>query len=257
MEINLSELAKLINETNQNIEINLNYKDFVLPGYVVFREKSVTVVFSSDSNVVDLKTGKIDAQVSTDGPTNACFLMNIDKKKRARTSRIGIISKTGCVANLTGTFLMNLVHDINKILNIETSKLEDRSHILIGGFNIRLALISIIKHGKTWYEKQGFSLNSVGDLAKKRFLTLETNQVLGFLEKVKNCDVSHLIEMFSGDQKQKLFHKTLRKLFEDDVESALNFDYVFYLPDKCVKQNKVGKILINLPKKIIDHFKKY
>lgn len=209
-----------------------------------------------------MKTGKINIYASSDKPSNTCLGMSIKKNK----SVIRVVSKDGCGTDIvTGTNIMEIVHEINKVFGIKKSWLDDHSHITIGGYSVRLALLSLIKYSKTWYEKNGYNLTKKGYDAKKKFMTLSTNNVVNFLNKCQTIkptdnkfskqisnDLKNLITVFLDPKYyNKTFQSTLRNIINANIKNILWFDFIFKLPNPF--RFGIGKQLYTLQENLVRH----
>lgn len=258
MEIEINQLKKL--PKIKTTKIILKWKTFKIPGFVVnsdpFKDVAEITIILSCNNVVNMKTGKINIYASSDKPSNSCLGMSIKKKK----SVVRVVSKDGCCHGLiTGTNIMEIVHEINKYFGIKKSVLDDHSHITIGGHSVRLAYLSLIKYSKTWYEKNGYKL--INEEAKKKFESLSTDSVIAFLRTEKKGikssdkiqkDLKNLIPVFS-DQKyyHPIFRKTLLNIINEDIKNILWVDFIFKLPEPF--RYGVGKQLYLLQESLVRH----
>ena len=236
MEIRIDQLKDLIKVIKKPQKIVLLYsKEMKIPGFIVKNGPETTIVLSCN-NVVNMNTGRMSFYASSDKPSNACLGLSIKNRK----SIVRTVSKDGCcISSITGTSIMKIVHCINKKLGIRKSQLEDHSHVTIGKYSVRLAILSLIKYSKTWYEKNGYQLTKKGKKLKKKFILLSTNNVIKFLnkcqtiktndEKIKSLqkDLKNLIPTFL-DKKyyNRSFQKTLQNIITTNVKNILWCDFI-------------------------------
>lgn len=250
----------------KSVKMIFQWKKLKIPGFIVksnpFKDGNETTIILSCNDVVNMKTGKINIYASSDKPSNTCLGMSVKNNK----SIIRVVSKDGCgTETITGTNIMEIIHEINKVFGIKKSWLDDHSHITIGGYSVRLAILSLIKYSKTWYEKNGYKLTKKGYAAKKKFTTLSTNNVIDFLNKCQTIqpannkfskqiheDLKNLIPTFL-DKKyyNKSFQKTLRNIIKEDIKNILWFDFIFKLPNPF--QFGIGKQLYSLQENLVRH----
>jgi hypothetical protein len=236
-------------------KIILVYGNMQIPGFVV-KKRNETFIILSCNDVVDLKTGRVSIMASSDKPSNSCLGWMVKGKK----SVVRVVSKDGCcVSGLNGKTIMKIVADLNKTFKVKHSWLDDHSHVTIAGHSVRLAILSLIKHGKTWYQLNGFNLTKKGQTAVACFMSLKTNDFITFIKKTAISDSpvdKDLRELIPVLIDKKVWHKKLRNtlcnILKKNIESILWFDFIFYLPKEYTGTG-VGKILGGLQSSIIRH----
>ena len=159
--------------------------------------------------------------------------------------------------NLTGTYILNLVDTLNKILDVKISELMDDSRIELCDSNVSLKIINLLKYGKTWYERVGYTLNDkeiykrnkeVGELRlselyttlididddvfKKEFMDFKLDlkkiqRVETLLQKInmsKNVKIKNVIpEIFKKDTP---FNECEQKFLWDSILNLQNRTYI-------------------------------
>ena len=149
--------------------------------------------------------------------------------KSFKKSIISQISRDKCgydnknkSVTLNGRYILNFANRLNEIFEVDVSELEDDSKIKVCDNYISLKLLSLLKYGKTWYEREvGFKLDDkeIYKIAEK-VGEMTVKKVYDVLEEIDN-DMS----------KNKEIELKLKKLTKNNIEKV----------DKILKKISEGK----------------
>ena len=166
------------------------------------------------SQFIDTYDNEIVA-VFDDSFTDSCLIMEIDLENHF--SHISNLSNKSCGPYVKyGQQVMELVHKINRELDIKKSTLEDYSRS--EKTKIPLRFYNVIKNGETWYERQGFPLDEQEKKQKEVFLGLKTEDIL---KRYGNRYPPHLVSAIR-ETYEPVFHKALNQIMNKfDISSLL------------------------------------
>jgi len=164
------------------------------------------------------------------------------------------IKKKVIQTTIDGTYLIKLVDAINKIFNVEVSKLDDDATLTICDKNMKIKLIKLLSTGKTWYEKTGgFELSEKSiykdakEVAETKYeyyydimKTEKLSALDGDFEQLDMKDLEKVLKILEkyGLSKKDTIKKIVKKIFETKDGSIANCDkkhiykFVLDLPDR-------------------------
>lgn len=213
--VSVSDLPEFVNSLNKKevyVKFILNYDKINVPAVIFPNPDDDGFYLLLTENPVEWFYD--DYGVHDDNFTDSCLILGVYQKN----SEIYNLSKFSCGTDIKhGWQVMNIVHAINKVFKLKSSKLQDYSRKESN--EVPLRYWSMIRTGKTWYEHQGFHLENEDE--RNKFLSLETDYVAKKFES-KYPDIVNELKK----TKEPLFHKAANKII-DNVNISNILDAMF------------------------------
>jgi hypothetical protein len=161
-------------------KFNIKYNKYILPVKLIFDER-YKMIYDIKNRTIGLYPFKIE-------------FWNLSTKSLDSTSYISDIYKT---ESLSGSVLIQIVLQINRILNVKTSYLTDTTWIKCKQFRYDLSYVKLLEKNRTFYMKFGFEFDTQRTDYFKTFKSPADKynyviQVINKCKKIKNADIKKL-----------------------------------------------------------------
>jgi hypothetical protein len=196
------DLKKIYLIDTDEIVIDFNLKDDLKKIYLIDTDKDIQVILIYKGYDIKCTINRSDTklEIKIVGKKGDCleFLIynyNEDKKY----AYIGLISISDNECPLSeeiekkGTFLLSMVDEICKQLEIDTLKLTDGSYIKCkkNQITVNLQFLSLMKYGFSWYERNGFSYKDNTD-----------RDAVNKIREIRNKPISEIRDYFKDLSKE-------------------------------------------------------
>lgn len=219
--IPLSELPDLVQTLRKTyVKFFLQYNKKLIPAVIFPDEDGFVLLLTKNPVEWFYEQYEHVYDVHDDNMTDSCLVMVVEPKK---TSYINNLSNSSCGPDIThGWQVMELVHAVNTVFDVQSSNLEDRSR---RSGEMPLKIWSVIRTGKTWYEYQDFKLKNESE--RESFLNIKTSDIASkFVDSYPKI-VEKLLE--SGEP---LFYKAANKIMDDyDISPLIEDEFYDYFTD--------------------------
>jgi hypothetical protein len=139
-------------------EINLDSK---LGIRLIGHTGPATVIYKGVEVPCTVAVTDTDIDVIVQGEKRECLYMTLQPRLQAATVHILNVEENSCPLSAgmqhKGAFLLGLAEELCRQVGVHTVSLEDSSYITTSeGLMIDLQFRSVMRHGASWYERQGY-----------------------------------------------------------------------------------------------------
>ena len=220
----------LISDTIINLDSKDGYKINSVSG-------NISLIYQGNKIPCTIKTVKDEISIKILGKHSNCLRLVINNAQKIADVNTIEVDENDCPLSMSsqGSFLLHLVDEICIQLGVTTIELLDDSHIKCNGIEVSLEFLSLMKYGKSWYERHGFFYkNKEKKVIINNIRNTSVNKIRNFLS---TFDTNKQLEL-----KTQWIQKTLEKwyaLFPD----FKNQDYVDSLDEKSWEKERIKNIM--------------
>ena len=214
--------------------INLDSKD----GYKI-NSVSGNISLIYQGNIIPCIIETVNGEISIRilGKDVNCLHLVINNVEKIANINIINVEGNDCPLSMSsqGSFLLHLVDEICIQIGVTKIELFDDSHIKCNGMEVSLEFLSLMKHGKSWYERHGFSY--------------ENKEKKDIINNIRNTSLNKIREFLSTfDTNKQLELKTewTQEALEEWYTTHPKFknqDYVDSLDEKSSEKIRFNKIM--------------